>query len=60
MESGDVDNSIDLDPVDQITTAHSDITSRISAEDKFMIEGKEYVKGSVLGGTKRGSSTSWI
>lgn len=44
------------------TTDHSssDILSKTSSDDQFLIDGRDYVKASVLGGTKRGKSTSWI
>lgn len=49
-----------LPDISTITAADSITLSRISPADKFTIDGHDYVKGSVVGGTKRGLSTSWI
>ena len=55
MEKQEINISVDLE---QVVAAHSDITRNISLEDKFMINGREYVKGLVLGGIKRSVTTS--
>ena len=36
----------------------TDILNQVQPEEKFTIAGEEYVKASVLGGTKRGKMTS--
>ena len=59
MESAGVnDNFTDSNP--RLASSYSDMTSRIASEDKFIINGQEYVKESVLSSTKRNISNSWI
>ena len=57
MEKENINNLADSGPQ---TISHLDITSNISPDDKFLIDGREYSKTLVLGGTKQSMSTSWI
>ena len=40
--------------------SNTDILNRVQPEDKVTIAGEENVRASVLRGTKRGKTTSWI
>ena len=42
------------------TQPNPDVIPQISPQDRFSINGRDYIKSSVLGGTKRGKTTSWI
>lgn len=51
---------IDVGSDVESTQPNSGIIPQISPNDKFSINGRDYVKSSVLGGTKRGKTTSCI
>lgn len=62
-----LDNTLYIPKPEETQTQHpttdyssSDILGKMSSDDQFLIDGQDYVKASVLGGTKRRKSTSWI